>query len=136
MSPVHVTCALIERGGKLLLARRPEGKSMAGKWEFPGGKVNPRESNESCLRREIEEELGCSIAVVTALTPVIHPYPGGSIRLIPFRCILLSGEPQALEHAEICWLDPKQIFEMDLAEADKPIAHEYLQILDREHGTC
>lgn len=135
MSTIPVTCALIERDGELLLARRPEGKAMAGKWEFPGGKLNPGESNESCLRREIEEELGCQITVGTALSPVIHCYPGGSIQLIPFRCSLLSGEPQALEHAEIRWLDPRRLPEMDLAEADKPIAEEYRQILDRDHGT-
>lgn len=135
MSSVPVTCALIERDGKLLLARRPEGKAMAGKWEFPGGKVNPEESYESCLRREIEEELGCQISVGAALSPVIHAYPGGNIQLIPFRCSLLSGEPQALEHSEIRWLDPDHLPEMDLAEADKPIAEEYRQILDHDHGT-
>lgn len=135
MSSILVTCALIERDGKLLLARRPEGKAMAGKWEFPGGKVNPEESNESCLRREIEEELGCQILVGTALSSVIHAYPGGEIQLIPFRCSLLTGEPQALEHSEIRWLEPERLPEMDLAEADKPIAEEYRQILDRDHGT-
>lgn len=124
MSSIPVTCALIERDGKLLLARRPEGKAMAGKWEFPGGKVNHEESNESCLQREIEEELGCQIMVGPALSPVIHDYRGGSIQLIPFRCSLLSGEPQALEHSEIRWLDPDHLPEMHLAEADKPIAEE------------
>lgn len=97
---------------------------MAGKWEFPGGKVNHEESNESCLQREIEEELGCQIMVGPALSPVIHDYRGGSIQLIPFRCSLLSGEPQALEHSEIRWLDPDHLPEMHLAEADKPIAEE------------
>lgn len=104
-------------------------------WEFPGGKVNPGESSECSLRREIEEELGCQIAVGAALSPVVHAYPGCSIELRPFRCTIVSGEPQALEHAEITWLEPRTLLEMDLAEADEPIAVEYLRILDRGHGT-
>ena len=135
MSAVPVTCALIEREGKLLLARRPEGKALAGKWEFPGGKVDPGESSESCLRREIEEELGCQVEVGAALSPVVHPYPGGSIELIPFRCTILSGEPQPLEHAEITWLEPRAVREMDLAEADEPILEEYLELLEGGDGT-
>ncbi|RFC47872.1 MAG: 8-oxo-dGTP diphosphatase [Verrucomicrobia bacterium] len=134
MSAIAVTCALIERDGKLLLARRPEGKSLAGKWEFPGGKVHPGESSEACLQREIEEELGCRIEVGPALSPVLHSYPGGTIELIPFRCTVLSGEPEALEHAEIRWIDPLCLREMDLAGADEPIAEEYLGILGLPSG--
>ncbi len=135
MSAIPVTCALIERAGRVLLARRPEGKALAGKWEFPGGKVDPEESSESCLQREIEEELGCRVKVGQALSPVVHSYPGGSIELIPYRCTIVSGEPEALEHSEITWLEPRALLEMDLAEADEPILREYLNLLDREHGT-
>lgn len=135
MSAIPVTCALIERAGRVLLARRPEGKALGGKWEFPGGKVDPGESSERCLQREIEEELGCRVEVGQALSPVVHSYPGGCIELIPFRCTVLSGEPEALEHAEITWLEPRDLLEMDLADADEPILREYLHILDREHGT-
>jgi 8-oxo-dGTP diphosphatase len=134
-SVVLVTCALIERSGKLLLARRPAGKALAGKWEFPGGKVDPGESLESSLRREIEEELGCCVKVVGALSAVGHSYPGGRIELSPFRCVIMSGEPQALEHDEITWLEPAAIRRLDLADADQPILEEYLELLSGGHGT-
>lgn len=129
MSAIAVTCALIEQGGRVLVARRPDGKSLAGKWEFPGGKVHPGEDTVGCLQREIEEELGCRVMVHEALSPVIHRYPDRTIELIPFRCRLLSGEPRALEHAEIRWLEPKDVPGLDLAEADKPILQEYLERL-------
>ena len=96
--------------------------------------MDPGEGREECLRREIEEELGCRIEVGAALSPVIHSYPGGSIELIPFRCAVVSGEPQALEHAEIVWLEPHSVRELDLAEADEPILAQYLELLEGDHG--
>lgn len=134
MSTVQVTCALIERSGKVLVARRPEGKALAGKWEFPGGKIEPGETTESCLKREIEEELGCQVKVGPALSPVSHPYSGGTIRLIPFRCTIVCGEPKAMEHAEIAWLEPGDVRGLRLAEADGPILDEYLELVASRHG--
>ena len=131
---VRVTCALIEQDGKVLVAQRPEGKALAGKWEFPGGKIDPGESAEACLEREIREELGCSIRLRQPLSPVIHAYPNGSIELVPFICVIATGEPQALEHAAIDWMEPAAIQGMDLAAADEPILVEYLQLLDDPHG--
>lgn len=134
MSVVQVTCALIERAGKVLVAQRAEGQALAGKWEFPGGKIDHGESAETCLQREIEEELGCLIRIQAALSPAVHDYPNGRIELIPFRCTLNSGDPKPLEHAAIAWLDPSVIPEIDLAEADRPILEEYLKILNCSHG--
>lgn len=134
MSAVQVSCAIIESAGKVLVAKRAAGKALAGMWEFPGGKIDPGESAKNCLRREIEEELGCLIEVGAALSPVFHAYSGGSIELIPFRCSLVSGTPQALEHEEITWLEPSAIREIDLAAADEPVLREYLELLDRFHG--
>lgn len=134
MSELRVTCALIERSERILVARRPEGKALAGKWEFPGGKIDPGESPESCLEREIEEELGCHIRIDSALTPSCHTYPNGTIELIPFRCSIVSGEPEALEHAEIKWMEPSRICEIDLADADTPILTEYLNLRHASNG--
>lgn len=126
MEGVRVTCALIEEEFRVLLAQRAPGKSQAGKWEFPGGKIDGAESAESCLKREIREELGCEIEVGEPLTPVSHAYPGGKITLIPFRCRVVAGSPQALEHAALAWTGAEQLGSYDLAEADRPIAGEYL----------
>jgi 8-oxo-dGTP diphosphatase len=128
MSPLRVTCALIERDQKVLVAQRPEGKALAGKWEFPGGKLDETETPESCLAREILEELGCEIEITSALSPVLHSYPNGMIQLIPFRCEIKCGAPQALEHQAIQWMDPVLLSHLDLAEADRPILREYLEI--------
>lgn len=126
MPTLRVTCALIEEDSRVLLAQRAPGKSQAGKWEFPGGKIHDGESPEACLVREIREELGCEIEVGEPLTPVEHAYPNGIISLIPFRCRIRSGHPHALEHSALAWTGAEHLTSYDLAEADKPIAREYL----------
>lgn len=129
MSVIQVTCAVIERAGKVFVAQRAEGQALAGKWEFPGGKIDHGETAEACLQREIEEELGCRVQIEATLSPAVHDYPDGRIELIPFRCTLHSGEPKALEHAAIAWLEPSVIRGIDLADADRPILEEYLNLL-------
>lgn len=128
MPPLRVTCALIERERKILVAQRPPGKALEGKWEFPGGKIDVGESSEDCLLREIREELGCEISIIASLSPVVHAYQNGSIELIPFHCAVQSGEPSAIEHSSIEWIDPVSLLEIDLADADRPIALEFLSL--------
>jgi 8-oxo-dGTP diphosphatase len=130
MADLRVTCALIEEDSRILLAQRASDKAQGGKWEFPGGKIDGGESPEACLRREIREELGCEIAVGDALTPVEHVYAWGRITLIPFRCRIQKGRPQALEHAAITWTVAARLPEFDLAEADRPVVQEYLALLE------
>lgn len=134
MKIIRVACALIERGGQLLIAQRPAGKALAGKWEFPGGKLELDESPEDCLIREISEELCCVVRITQTLTPVVHHYDSFSIDLLPFVCDVEEGEPQAIEHSAIQWLDLAQLLEHDLAEADIPIAREYLALRNPKHG--
>jgi len=131
---IRVACALIELDEQILIAQRPKGKALAGKWEFPGGKLEPNESPENCLIREISEELGCLVRVMQALTPVVHHYESFSIELLPFLCLIDEGEPQAMEHSVIQWLDLAQLLKHDLAEADIPIAREYLALREPQHG--
>ena len=119
---INVVCAVIQDGeGRLLVCRRPEGKPLAGKWEFPGGKVEPGEDAAPALCREIFEELVCEIIVGLALPEVEHDYPGFSIRLLPFLCRLKSGQPRAVEHSEICWVKLAQCEALDWTDADVPI---------------
>jgi 8-oxo-dGTP diphosphatase len=123
---LDVVCGLLENAeGQILLCQRPEGKSQAGLWEFPGGKVDAGESEEEALKRELLEELGCEVEVGLELTPVVHHYDGFSIRLIPFLVTCLN-EPKALEHAAIEWVDVTRVRAYDLAPADVPIFEEYL----------
>lgn len=129
LSPIPVVCALILRGSSVLLAQRPVGKHLALKWEFPGGKVESGEAPEQAILREIEEELGCEIAVVSALPRSHHEYDRGTVEMIPFICRLLgrSSEPVAHEHAALAWVAEGELEKYDLAPADWPVVQAWRQ---------
>lgn len=122
-APLDVVCAVIRRSREVLIARRPEGKSLAGLWEFPGGKIEPGEPAATALHRELYEELGCRVAGLQPGPEVLHAYPWGRVRLFAFACSLDAGgpEPRALEHAALAWVLPEQLTEFDLAPADLPL---------------
>lgn len=122
-APVPVVCAIIRREGRILLARRPPDKKLGGLWEFPGGKVEPGETAEAALHRELQEELGCTVRVTQALPPFVHAYDWGSIQLIPFLCVLAasSPEPHPHEHTALVWVDPAALRDYSLAPADVPL---------------
>jgi 8-oxo-dGTP diphosphatase len=126
--PLAVVCALIERDGHVLMAQRPAHKHLGGKWEFPGGKVDPGESPEAALHRELDEELGCSVEIIRPLQARTHAYATVTVHLMPFvtRLLPTSGEVQAREHASLRWVLAEELAELDLPEADRPIIAEYL----------
>jgi len=126
--PLPVVAALIERDGRVLLARRPAHKHLALKWEFPGGKVDPGEMVEAALIREIKEELGCDLRIVRALPRFRHTYERTTIEMIPFVCRLADGspEPHPHEHAALAWATPAELNSYDLPGADRPVAAAYL----------
>lgn len=124
-----VVCAvLVDNEGFLLAVQRPAGRLLPGLWEFPGGKVEPGESPESALTRELEEELAFvprEGEEFLALTPVIHRYPFATIRLLPF--LLRCGERPSLillEHADHRWLRLEQAGALEWAPADLPVLEE------------
>ncbi len=123
-----VVCAIIERNGRILIAQRSPGKSLAFKWEFPGGKVEEGECAPEALRRELREELGITVAVHRPLTPVLYAYESFSLRLLPFLCEIESGEPVLHEHCALAWVMPEMIGSYDFPSADIPILAEYLLI--------
>ncbi len=131
-----VVCALIERDGRVLLAQRPAHKHLALKWEFPGGKVNPGESAEAALIREIREELLCDLIIQRALPRFTHAYGRTTIEMIPFVCSLApeSAEPQPTEHVAIAWALPAEVAAFDLAAADLPVVQMYQA--GAENTTC
>lgn len=97
------------------------------KWEFPGGKIEPGEGREECLRRELVEEMGVQIEVGRALTPATHDYPTFTVTLYPYVCSIVSGEITLHEHSAISWLPAPQMHELDWADADLPVIAEYQQ---------
>ena len=122
---IAVVCGVIGNAeSEILLCQRPEGKSQAGLWEFPGGKVEDAESPQEALARELREELGCVAIVGEALTAVVHDYGSFSIQLQPFLC-RLEGEPQALEHQALEWVPFAEMEGYALAPADVPIVQEW-----------
>ena len=124
-----VVCALIERGGLVLAAQRPAGKSQALLWEFPGGKIEPGEAPEAALVREIREELHVEVSVGERLPDSFHDYGKVAITLVPFRARLRDGaEPHAAEHAALRWCRPEDLRALDWAPADVPIVEHYLAL--------
>ncbi|MHB1078939.1 MAG: (deoxy)nucleoside triphosphate pyrophosphohydrolase [Prosthecobacter sp.] len=121
--PVPVVCAIIVRGEHIMLAQRPPDKKLGGLWEFPGGKVEPGESAETALHRELHEELGCTVRISQTLPPFVHAYDWGSIELIPFICELTaeSSEPHPHEHTALVWVERSQLRNYNLAPADVPL---------------
>ena len=119
---IEVVCGVIEdSGGRFLACLRPAGRHLGGLWEFPGGKVEPGEEAEAALARELEEELGIRVEVGEALRPVEWHYERGSIRLLPFRCRILEGDPHPHEHERLMWCAPEDFGTLDWADADMPV---------------
>jgi len=124
---VKVTCAIILRDGKVLAALRSRQMTQSWKWEFPGGKIDEGESAESCIKREIQEELNVSIHIDLSLTPKVHHYPDKTIELIPFVCSILAGKVKVVEHEKVCWFTPDQLRSLNWAAADEPVLQEFLE---------
>ena len=118
--PIEVCAAVIQRDGRYLLGRRPAGSHMAGKWEFPGGKVHAGESREDCILRELREELGLVARDPVFVTTIEHAYPEKTIRLHFLRCTAGDdGRCSADEHEEIGWFRLGELAALDLAPADR-----------------
>ena len=119
---IDVVCGVIGNdAGQYLACLRPHGKHLGGLWEFPGGKIDPGESPEVALARELLEELGVEVTVGTPLAPVVWTYDRGQIRLLPFRCAIVAGEPQAIEHQQLLWCAAEDFHQLPWAGADIPI---------------
>ena len=121
-----VVCAIIEKDGLFLIAQRPSDHALAGKYEFPGGKVSEGEKPSDAIVREINEELKVDIEVHSQLTPNHYTYPTISLTLIPFICSIKNGSPVLTEHEQFRWVDQETVQKYPLSEADIPILEEYL----------
>jgi 8-oxo-dGTP diphosphatase len=124
---ITVTAAVLEKGGRVLIARRKRGDRQAHKWEFPGGKLEAGETPEICLRRELKEEFGIDVAVDGFVGRSSHRYPHGRVDLLAYRVTHLLGNFQLHDHEEIRWVLPADLPSYDFSAADIPIVELLLE---------
>jgi len=118
-----VAVALVDADGRVLIAQRPEGKGMAGLWEFPGGKLEAGETPEAALIRELREELGIEVKAdcLAPLTFASHGYENIHLLMPLFICRRWQGVPTALEHAALAWVYPQDLRNYPMPPADEPL---------------
>ena len=117
---IHVVAAAIEKDGKFFCAQRPEGKSLGGFWEFPGGKLEAGESPEQALVREIREELNSEIEIISYINEASYDYDFGTVVMKTYHAKLVSGKLELLEHQNSTWLAPHELKTINWAPVDRP----------------
>ena len=126
-----VAAALIDGQGRVLVQQRPPGKSLGGLWEFPGGKIEPGETPEAALVRELAEELGITVGI-DALQPVAfasHALAGRHLLLLLYRIDAWRGEPVALEATALAWETPAALRGLPMPPADVPLVDALVRLL-------
>jgi len=121
MKTILVVAAVLTKDNMVLLTRRPEGKDFAGLWEFPGGKIEPDETPEAALTRELEEEIGIYADKFTPLGFVSHAYTHKHVTILFFSCKQWKGEIIPQEHQEAKWFHHSELHTVPVPEADIPI---------------
>jgi 8-oxo-dGTP diphosphatase len=118
-----VACALVDADGRVLVAQRPEGKALAGLWEFPGGKLVAGETPEAALVRELHEELGVVTEppCLAPLTFASHAYPSFHLLMPLYVCRVWQGEPQPREAQALRWVRPRTLRDLPMPAADLPL---------------
>jgi 8-oxo-dGTP diphosphatase len=118
-----VACALVDADGRVLVAQRPEGKALAGLWEFPGGKLMAGETPEAALVRELEEELGVVTEppCLAPLTFASHAYPTFHLLMPLYVCRVWQGDPQSREAQALRWVRPRGLRDLPMPAADLPL---------------
>ncbi len=124
-------CALVDADGRVLIAQRPEDKTMAGLWEFPGGKIEDGERPEQTLIRELREELGIDVseACLAPLTFASHGYPDFHLLMPLYVCRRWEGTVTALEGQQLAWVKPNRLRDYEMPPADVPLVSHLLTLL-------
>jgi 8-oxo-dGTP diphosphatase len=127
-----VAAALYDSHGRVLIAERPAGKHMAGRWEFPGGKIEPGESEQQALARELREELGVEVAAAHPELTLRHDYAERRVQVSMWIVDHYAGEPRGLDGQKLKWVAPARLTEEDVLEADRP----FIEALLRRSGSA
>ena len=126
-----VACALVDADGRVLISERPQGKQLAGLWEFPGGKVEPGETPEQTLVRELAEELGIEtkVACLAPLTFASHSYDTFHLLMPLYVCRRFWGTPIGKEGQRLKWVRPRDMRNYPMPPADEPLIHFLIDLL-------
>ncbi len=122
-----VAAAIFDASGRVLIAERPAGKHMAGRWEFPGGKVASGESEEAALARELEEELGIAVVEASPMMRLTHRYPDREVELSMWIVGRYRGKPRPLDGQRLKWVERTELAGEDILEADRPFVAALVQ---------
>ncbi len=124
--PLLVTAAVVQQENRFLVTQRPAGRDLAGLWEFPGGKLDPDESPEAALARELQEELDVEAAVGAICSVVYHRYTGAKVVLLLAYYCRISGEPRSMEGQAVRWVSLDELRELPMPAADRPIVNQII----------
>lgn len=124
-------CALVDADGRVLVAQRPEGREMAGLWEFPGGKLGPGETPEACVIRELKEELGIDTeaSCLAPLTFASHAYERFHLLMPLYVCRVWRGDAVAREGQALRWVRPRELRALPMPPADRPLVAHLIDLL-------
>jgi 8-oxo-dGTP diphosphatase len=125
-----VAAALFDRAGRVLIAERPAGRHMGGRWEFPGGKAAPGESERAALTRELREELGIEALAARPFMRLRYAYEDREVELSLWIVERYSGEPASLDGQRLKWVPPKELTGEDILEADRPFVESLARMPD------
>lgn len=124
---VSVVAAIIIDGDKVLLAKRKAEKRLGGLWEFPGGKMEPGETPEETIVREIKEELDIDVTVESYFSENVHQYDFGTIKLIAYVCRYAAGKFSFKDHSEVRWVNIDDLYDYEVAQADRVFVKRIMQ---------
>ncbi|MBI4597827.1 MAG: (deoxy)nucleoside triphosphate pyrophosphohydrolase [Candidatus Omnitrophica bacterium] len=116
---IHAAVAVITRRGRILICQRHHRDSFGGLWEFPGGKREPRESWEACLRRELFEEIGVAVRGIRTYGWMRHEFHDGIVVFKVFRCLIAAGRPRPLDARALRWVAPRQLLRYEFPPANR-----------------
>ena len=131
----EVAAAIAIRDHRILVSRRASGQALEGFWEFPGGKIEAEEDAQTCVIRELQEELGVRAIAKSVIAQSEYTYPGGAIRLVAVEVLLDATDLQLTVHDQHAWVKLQDLLNLKLAPADIPIAEELQQIYGKDVDT-
>ena len=126
---IPVVTGLLRKNDKILLGLRPQGESLAGAWEFPGGKIDQGESPEYALKRELQEEIGIDAEIGKLRFVHTHSYGERGVLLLFFDVNFWKGEPKTIYHEDLRWADPDELERIQIPEANRNVLKQLIQII-------